>query len=99
MKVYIHQLGKVEGKRRYGCEEENMKVDGSRDEGRRGGKKGIVRRGVEKRGGLEKLHHPLCGGNRLAKKNRKNSPIPIPKTLSHPPVTTIELGRHQMMKE
>ena len=60
-------------------EEENMKVDGRREEGRRRGrKKGMVKRRVERRGGLERHHHPLCGGNQLANegKARKDSPIP-----------------------
>ena len=55
----------------------------------------------EKRGFAKTPVHSLCGGNQLANhgKTGKNSPIPIPKTLSHPPVTTIELGRPQMIKE
>ena len=98
----MHQLAEVVGKRRQRREEENLKVDGRREEGRRrGANKGKIRRGLERRGGLGRLHHPLCGDNQLANQgeNRKTHPSQNLKTLSHPPVTTTELGRPQPMKE
>jgi len=41
-----------------------LKVDRRREDGWRGGKTGMVRKGVKRTGGLER-HHPLCGGNKL----------------------------------
>ena len=52
--VYMHQLEEVVGKRRQRREEENLKVDGRREEGRRrGAKKGKIRRGGREEGDWE----------------------------------------------
>ena len=83
----MHQLAEVVWKRRQRREEEKLKVDWRREEGRRReAKKGKIRRGLERRGGLGRLHHPRCGDNQLAiqGETRKTHPSQTPQDLIAP---------------